>query len=128
MTNNGSATGFVSSAPATGSSVPALIPPLDAPKPDAKNEHSRRLSVQGWLTIAVCLGAAMVYLSVALQSMVVFIIGEGICLLIAPFVLWAERGNIYAWYHARGKCPDCGFNLHKVKGPCPQCGRKRIVD
>jgi hypothetical protein len=84
-------------------------------------------SLERWLTLFVFIGSALVYLSLILQSAMVFLIGELICLALAPFVLWFERARIRGWWNARGKCPHCGHCLQNVKGDCPGCGYKRIV-
>ena len=114
--------------PATETSLRALIPPLNRPKTEPTAHHPRRLSLQGWLTLLVCIGAGLVYLSLAMQSLPVFLIGESICVLLAPFVIWGERRHIRAWLKSRGTCGNCGLDLRGIKGPCPGCGRKRIVD
>ena len=128
MAKNQSALGFVSAAPATPGTIPALVSPLSTPKSEPNPSGGRRLSGQGWLTVFVCAGAALVYLSLAMQSVVVFLIGESICVALAPFVLWGERRNIRAWLKSRHQCVKCGFDLRSVKGPCPTCGRKRFGD
>jgi drug/metabolite transporter (DMT)-like permease len=123
-----SAAGFVRAAPATPGAIPALIGPLSPTKPDSNSPRRPWLSAQGWLTALVCAGAALVYISLALQSLVVFLIGELTCVALAPFVLWGERHNIRTWFVSRHRCPSCGFDLREVKGRCPRCGRERFVD
>jgi hypothetical protein len=120
--------GFVSAAPATPDTIPALINPLSTPKLEPNPSRGRRLSGQGWLTVFVCAGAALVYLSLAMQSVVVFLIGELICVALAPFVLWGERRNIRSWLKSRHSCTGCGVDLRGVKGPCPTCGQKRFIN
>lgn len=61
----------------------------------------KRLLAQMLMTIAVIVGAAIVYLSLALQSVALFIIGEAICFAVAPFILWSERSKIQKWYQER---------------------------
>jgi hypothetical protein len=84
-------------------------------------------SLERWLTVFVIIGAALVYLAVYLQSAIVFVVGEGVCLLVAPIQLWLERDQIRKWWNSRGKCPECGYDLRRVKGDCPGCGHKRIT-
>jgi len=80
------------------------------------------------LTVLVFVASGFVYLSLILKSLVVFVIGEGVCLLLAPAVLWMERERMREWWKSRGKCVECGRDLRGVKGACPGCGRKRFVD
>jgi len=47
------------------------------------------------------MGAALVYLSVAMESAKLFVIGELICLAMTPFVAWSERRNLQAWFKSR---------------------------
>jgi hypothetical protein len=84
-------------------------------------------SLERWLTAFVVIGGALVYLSLYLQSARVLLLGEGVCLLVAPINIWFERNQIRRWWNARGKCPECGYDLRRVKGDCPGCGHKRIV-
>ena len=58
-------------------------------------------SGQTWVTIFICMGAALVYLSVAMESAKLFVIGELICLAMTPFVAWSERRNLQAWFKSR---------------------------
>jgi len=84
-------------------------------------------SLERWLTVFVCLGSALVCLSLCLQSALIFVIGEGVCLFLAPLCLWLERDQIRQWWHTRWKCPVCGRGLQRVNGDCPGgCGNKRF--
>jgi hypothetical protein len=83
--------------------------------------------LERWLTAFVIIGAVLVYLSLYLQSALIFVIGEGVCLLVAPLNIWLERDRIRQWWNSRGNCPVCGRDLRHVKGDCPGCGYKRIV-
>ncbi len=69
----------------------------------------------------------MVYLSLMLQSPLVFFVGELICLLSAPYVVWKERKRLREWWLARGKCPACGSAAPYVKGICTKCGHADIL-
>jgi DNA-directed RNA polymerase subunit RPC12/RpoP len=84
-------------------------------------------SLERWLTALIVIGGSLVYLSLYLQSVRVFVVGEGVCLLAAPVNLWLEREQIRKWWNSRGKCPECGYDLGRVKGDCPGCGHKRIL-
>src|ERR1700722_12706077 len=48
-------------------------------------------SLERWLTAFVIIGAVLVFPSLYLQSSLIFVIGEGVCLLVAPMNLWLER-------------------------------------
>jgi hypothetical protein len=92
-----------------------------------QSPKSKLQSLELWLTIVIVIGAGVVYASLYLQSAVVFLIGQGVCLIAAPINLWLERKRIGHWWHSRGKCPECGGDLRHVNGACPGCGHKRIV-
>jgi hypothetical protein len=87
----------------------------------------RDSSFQRWLTVFVFVGSGLVYLSLIFKSAPVFVIGEGVCLTLAPIVLWLERGRIRQWWNARNKCPACGHARPSHKGICPGCGHKDIL-
>jgi hypothetical protein len=96
---------------------------LHPPEPPSQKASS----LERWLTILVFAGSGLVYLSLILRSFAIFSIGESICLLLAPIVLWLERARIRHWWNARGKCPDCGQDLRAAKGICPGCGYRDIL-
>ena len=100
------------------------VPPEPNPAPAPVAPTSR---LEMWLTILVFVGSGLVYLALALRSPVVFVIGEGVCVLLAPAVIYFERRRMRDWWESRWKCPKCGGDMRRVKGPCPACGHKRIV-
>src|SRR5450432_3716844 len=71
-----------------------IVQPVQSPRPKLTSLHR-------WLTALVFVGSGLVYLSLVMQSALIFLIGELVCVITAPFVLWIERGNIRQWWDAR---------------------------
>jgi hypothetical protein len=100
---------------------------MEPQKPEPPTSPSgRTFTFERWVTSFVFVGAALVYLSLWLQSLPVFVIGELICLCLAPIIAWFEREEILRWWRQRGRCPACGYDLRGIKGPCPSCGYRRF--
>ena len=77
--------------------------PGDQPSPKA-------LTRERWFTVFVFVAARLVYLSLILQRVLIFVVEELACLFLAPAVIWLERGRNNKWWHARSKCPACGHD------------------
>jgi hypothetical protein len=102
--------------------------PLEKPPIQSKDApHRSALSLEVWVTSFLIVSALLVYLSVMIQSLTLFVFGEGACLLLAPVSVWLDRNRIHTWWVNRLKCPECGGQLRSVNGNCPQCGHKRYV-
>src|SRR5580704_15876599 len=86
----------------------------------------RTFTFERWVTSFVFVGAGLVYLSLWLRSLLVFVVGELICIGLAPIIAWLEREKIQSWWRQRGRCPACGYDLRGVKGPCPSCKYRRV--
>ncbi len=95
--------------------------------PTSQPPQARASPVEFWLTMSAFVGAGLVYLSLFLQSAIIFGIGEVLCLVVSVPIVLLHRDEIRKWWLARGKCPGCGRDLRGVKGACPNCGRKMIV-
>ena len=74
----------------------------------------------------VLLGAALVYLSVFVQSAAVFVVGELLCAASGLLIAWRRRSDIQKWYRQRWECSKCGGRLPGMNGPCPACGHNRF--
>jgi hypothetical protein len=81
-------------------------------------------AVERWTTILILIVAGMIYVSVFLQSISLFLIGEVTCLALSPIIVWFERARIRQWWNERDRCPACQCNLRGFRRGCPQCDGK----
>src|SRR5580698_3438308 len=93
----------------------AIESAVEPTTPKSRLEH--------WTTGLIIAAAVFVYLGIFLRSPVLFIGGEGACLILAPFVIWFERDRVRKWWAQRGKCPICQNTL-TITAHCPVCDAK----
>lgn len=55
------------------------------------------------ITILILFSALLVYVSLFMESAILFVAGELSCLLLAPFIMWFERAKIRQWWRDRHK-------------------------